>query len=243
MVKTYWYRGNWDNDFGNVGDIVTPYILKHLFKSEFESCDRDDTGKLLAVGSVIEFLRDNDIVWGSGLIEPMELQKKDGVQFVSVRGPLTANALEAAGYDVPERFGEPCFMLPDIYNPKVRKEHNIGIVPHYVDEEFVRGRFPGFKIISPMNSVEGFIDEILKCNLIISSSLHGIVIPEAYGIPSKWVRYSDKVIGGHFKFHDYYLGTGRTPKEDEWQPLPSRKYYIHLNKFLEIWEQFNVTSV
>lgn len=236
MVKPYWYRGNWTDELGNVGDIAPPYILKHLFGKTFQACDKDETGKLLLVGSVITFLQDNDIVWGSGLIQPMEIVKRNNVEIVSVRGPLTAGSLKAIGYDVPERYGDPCFMLPDIYCPKVEKQYELGIVPHYVDADIAKEQHPGAFIISTLNTIEGFINEILKCERIISSSLHGIVIAEAYGIPSMWVQYSDMVIGGSFKFHDYYAGTGRTPQKDIFMPLPHRKQYIHLNRFLEIWE-------
>ena len=244
MVTPYWYQGNWTNEFRNVGDIAPPYILKHLFGKDFQSCDKDDKSKLLSVGSVIEFLQDNDIVWGAGLIQPMAIEKRDNVTFISVRGTITRAALQDVGYNVPECYGDPCFMLPDIYFPDVEKQYDIGIVPHYVDEDMIREQNPDAFIISPMNTVEGFIDNILKCRAIISSSLHGIVISEAYGIPCKWAQYSNKIIGGHFKFHDYYQGTGRTPMLNEWMAIPDRNKYIHLTKFLETWNQkHNATFV
>ena len=39
--------------------------------------------------------------------------------------------------------------------------------------------------------------------------LHGIVVAEAFHIPAVWVSLGDKILGGSFKFNDYYLGTGR----------------------------------
>ena len=64
-----------------------------------------------------------------------------------------------------------------------------------------------------MKPYKEVIDEILKCNKIVSSSLHGIVLAEAYGIPAKWEKYSDDVLGNGFKFRDYLSGTGRTLKD------------------------------
>lgn len=229
MVKAYWYRGNWTDDFGNVGDIVPPYILSRIFNRQFNSCGKEEKGKLLSVGSVLCFLQDNDIVWGSGYIQPMRVEKKENVRIVSVRGPLSDKML--AGNN---RYGDPCFMLPDLYFPRVKKKYDIGIVPHYVDEKIVRNKFKDIHVISAMNTVEGFINDILQCDRIISSSLHGIVISEAYGIPSKWVQYSERVIGGHFKFHDYYLGTGRQPEVNKWMELPNRSNHIHLNELINI---------
>jgi pyruvyltransferase len=44
---------------------------------------------------------------------------------------------------------------------------------------------------------------------IESSSLHGIVVAEAFGIPVKWIAPGQDIIGGEHKFQDYFLGTGR----------------------------------
>lgn len=49
------------------------------------------------------------------------------------------------------------------------------------------------------------IDQITKCRRIISTSLHGLIVAEAYGIPAVWL--SDKI--PHTKYQDYYLSTGR----------------------------------
>ncbi len=49
----------------------------------------------------------------------------------------------------------------------------------------------------------------MECDEIISSSLHGIVIAEAYGIPCKWILYGNEIEGGEFKYQDYFLGTNR----------------------------------
>ena len=57
---------------------------------------------------------------------------------------------------------------------------------------------------------------ILDSSFVISSSLHGIIISEAYGIPARIIRpddfFADKFWQYEplFKYEDYYYGTGRS---------------------------------
>ena len=44
---------------------------------------------------------------------------------------------------------------------------------------------------------------MLSCRRIVTGSLHGLVIADAYGIPSAWTR-SKTAYGGYYKFYDYF---------------------------------------
>ena len=68
---------------------------------------------------------------------------------------------------------------------------------------------PEIKIIDIQSEgVEQFVIDILSCENILSSSLHGLILAEAYGIPTCRVVFSEKILGGDFKFYDYYSGVG-----------------------------------
>ena len=67
----------------------------------------------------------------------------------------------------------------------------------------------GVKIIDICAGEKEFINELLEVENVISSSLHGLIMADAYGIPNARVNISNKLIGGHFKFKDYCLSVGR----------------------------------
>jgi pyruvyltransferase len=62
-------------------------------------------------------------------------------------------------------------------------------------------------VASPLGSWNRRIEAILEAELVLASSLHGIVVAEAYGIPARYVRLSSGE--AEFKYRDYYEGTGR----------------------------------
>ena len=188
----------------NIGDALSPVILEHFTDHKPELASSDESGKLLLVGSLLDIVMDNDIVCGIGSNKPnFTLEANDTMRFISVRGPLTR--FQIKGADVPKSYGDPALLLPLIYYPKIEKKKKTGVIPHYIDKKY----FPKDQIIDIEQDYTTFIDQILECDEVISSSLHGIIIAEVYGIKTKWVMYGDKIEGGEFKYQDYFLGTGR----------------------------------
>ena len=57
------------------------------------------------------------------------------------------------------------------------------------------------KVVSGEFSTEKAVKEN-KAKLVISSSLHGIILAETYGIPA--ILLMDKVTNNMFKYNDYY---------------------------------------
>ena len=48
------------------------------------------------------------------------------------------------------------------------------------------------------------VDVICSSELIISESLHGLIVAETYGIPSVWVEFIEHPKDWDFKFLDFY---------------------------------------
>jgi pyruvyltransferase len=210
-IRAFWW------DVKNFGDQFTPILLRKLLPGwRAELAAPDDRGKLVGCGSIACYARPGDIVWGTGWHKPWRRVDWNGVQATCVRGPLTREMIDNC--DVPEIYGDPGMLLPRIYSPKVEKEFKCGIVPHYV--EFIAGDHPApapYDVVIDLRRAPHLvIQQMLACERIASSSLHGVIVAEAYGLPTSWHRWSDRIIGGRFKFDDYFLGTGRE------RPKPGR---------------------
>jgi pyruvyltransferase len=97
------------------------------------------------------------------------------------------------------------------------RKYRLGIVPHYVDKgspEVERLRAsPDVRIIDIEGGILEVIDQINSCENVVSSSLHGMIVADAYGIPSAWVTMSGRVAGEGFKFRDYLASVGRDGME------------------------------
>lgn len=198
----YWYTQH-----QNFGDLVSPVLLAHFFDIEPLAVRRDFAGKLLGAGSILGAARRGDTVWGSGLNREARVDGR-GIEFLAVRGPRTRALIDG---DVPETYGDPGILLPLIYEPR-RSTHRfpVGLVPHYVDQDLMTSDDPSVPVIDVTQADWcRVIDRIASCDTIVSSSLHGIIAAEAYGVPAVWVQPSDRIGGGVFKFLDYYEGTNR----------------------------------
>ena len=135
-------------------------------------------------------------------------------------------------------FGDPALLLPEVYSPPttVRKPFKYGLLSHYVDAELVRGWYgkdSNLILINPLNSSPlKVVMQILKCERIISSSLHGIIVAHAYGIPAVWARHSDNLSGDDIKFQDYYESVGLEVEYVDFQEKIDKSEF----------EKFNYTS-
>jgi len=128
---------------------------------------------------------------------------------LSIRGPLSRKRILELGYECPAVYGDPALLLPIYYQPKVDKKYTLGIIPHITDLEIVKKLFGQRKDVSIIdfntNDIEKTTSEILSCDHILSSSLHGVIVAHAYQIPAVQVKFSDHIYGDGVKYHDYLL--------------------------------------
>lgn len=196
----------------NYGDLLSKYLVEKIsgkpvkwVQPKKQPWYKLNKANYLVVGSILAHATIDSVVWGSGIID--EKHAVAEADFKAVRGPRTREFLLKSGYECPEVYGDPAILLPRFYNPKVEKKNKIGFVPHYVDYAQVKEWYSGneeVKVIDLLtDDVETTTREILSCQQIVSSSLHGVIVAHAYGIPAIWVKVSDKIFGDDIKYVDY----------------------------------------
>jgi hypothetical protein len=179
-------------------------------------CGRKKAVRSLAYRAV-NLQRLKPVIWGSGTTGMDASGTMALTDFVpwhldvrALRGPATERKLGVRC----NAFGDPDLLASKIWPTPSHKTHQIGIIPHYIDAaspelERVKRRFPHAKIISVENKVDQVVSEIASCELILSSSLHGLIVADSFGIPNHRLALGGKITGGDFKFIDYAGGVGR----------------------------------
>jgi pyruvyltransferase len=131
-----------------------------------------------------------------------------------VSGPRTRLRALECGAVCPEVYGDPGLLLPRFYTPAPAQRSGIGLVPHFSDMPRLAGRrWPDLRLIDIQDPIERVIDQIAACELVASSSLHGIIAAHAYGVPAVWLKFRDLPSGDDSKFIDYQrsFGAARDP--------------------------------
>ena len=206
----------------NFGDELNIYILESLLGKKVVSTQTIINFKFrdyIFIGSVIDnFSTRFSIIWGGGVIGNCGARTiNKPLKVCSVRGELTRDYLLNNGIYCPSIYGDPALLLPLIYNPVVTKKYKYGIIPHVCDfkspliSELSEKLGDNVNIISFENygNWHDVIDEIKSCENIFSSSLHGLIISDAYAIPNAMIIVSNNIVGGEFKYKDYFSGINR----------------------------------
>lgn len=208
-IRMYWW-----NEVQNLGDAIAPLIVEKLSGRRVVHRDKRERCKLVSCGSVISKAREGDFVWGSGSLDPDARMRSANVRVTAVRGPLTRKLLLAQGVECPEVYGDPGCLAPLLF-PKTDCQRDIplGVIPHYTEKSLFADFDPQVAVLDIQAPPGEFFAALFRCQRVASSSLHGIIFAENYGIPASWLTISESVRGGGHKFRDYYLGTGREPAE------------------------------
>ena len=160
------------------------------------------------------------IIFGAGFISPINKTESyiRNLKVIAVRGNLTLQRLKANGIKVSKDviLADPGILFPLIFNSnflnKSQNNYQLCIIPHYIDQNNTliqkNINVPNSFILNITENPIKFVHNLLKCKRVISSSLHGLIISDSFGIPNARIIVSDKIAGGDYKFNDYYSSFG-----------------------------------
>lgn len=202
----------------NLGDYLGWVVTEWMLQKKGLSLETPIKGRkfLNTVGSNIFQSYQNATIWGSGMLhEPLGkmlfLFRKPFIRLDvrAVRGPKSREVVLKYGHKCPEVYGDPAVLMPLIYTPNVKEEKNeLLLIPQYLAEGEIRSRYPDYKTISLNTNDYAFvIDAIVSSKMVVTSSLHAVLLAEVYGVPAVLFRTLEKEVD--FKYYDYYYGTGR----------------------------------
>lgn len=201
MVKIYYWKFR-----RNFGDFLTSLLLQKFAHLPSEWTVPNEA-ELVMVGSILEKMPEdwNGIIAGAGKLHEKTKLNFPNAKILGVRGPLTARGLK--GNIV---LADPGLLADELVKSRDKK-YDLGIIPHWTDITLEHDpRFTKFnpKIIRVGDDPLEVIKEISYCKKIVSSSLHGIVLADAFGIPRR-IEISPRALshihqeGGLFKWLDY----------------------------------------
>ena len=208
-VHAYW----WNGDI-NFGDMITPFILKKYGYNPYFSLPHD--ADIIAVGSILEHLpsRYKGKIIGTGFLFEKSFATFPYADIISLRGNLSKIRIKNAK---PTFLGDPGLLTGRLIN-RQKKTHTLGIISHFLDSNnvwinsFYKKYEKDVLLINPQQESEIVINSIAKCEYILSSSLHGLVVADSLNIPNIWFTPSQKILGGNFKYLDYFSSIERIAK-------------------------------
>jgi pyruvyltransferase len=216
IIKAYWWR-----EVSNFGDALAPFLLEHFagVKVEWSPVSH---AEVASIGSILEHIPPlwDGYILGSGMLhEDSRLQIHQmttgiSAKILAVRGPLTARVLPGT-----YALGDPGILADELVGLQA-KHWDLGILPHFTDEELVP-RFQALvpsnftiKVIDPTSHPLSVVSQIGQCRRLVTSSLHGMIVADAFGMPRRVEMAAANLRdGGDFKFRDYSASI-QTP----WEP-------------------------
>ena len=159
------------------------------------------------------------IIFGTGFISPQIIKNESyvrNIKIMAVRGNISLQRFNKNGIKASKNviLADPGILAPLLLNFTSRennnftKEYDLCIIPHCIDKKselLIKSiRIDNSIILNIEENPLLFIRNLLKCKNILSSGLHGLIIAASLGIPNMRMVVGDRIIGGNYKFIDYY---------------------------------------
>lgn len=244
----YWWSGSKEGT--NFGDDLSRVIVERILGRSLKIGSLETNKKLLfSAGSILHFARTNDVIWGSGFREIPLLENRFAyVDVRAVRGPRTREFLLRMGINCPEIYGDPAILMSSLF-PEFKKQEPIYdyiIIPNIGE---MRCFMAYTNVVLPTLPWYEIIKKITQSRLVISSSLHGLIVAESFGIPARLLKMT--WVEPLLKYQDYYESSGRynfsyaTSVQDAIQMGGEEPGYIDREQLLEVfpWDYFGDKAI
>jgi len=217
-IKLYWWR-----DLPNFGDDLAPHVVEYATGRPVEHAPCGQA-ELVGLGSVLAMVADMPErarpvhVWGSGYLRGTQpLVSSSQICVHALRGELSSRRLGLRSVAL----GDPGLLAAAVLDVRPPVRHAVGIVghhTHYGRPEWSRvlASNPDVLVIDARRPALPVIRDIASCNVILSSSLHGLVVADSLGIPNRWVELSRPLCEADWKFFDYFSAVPRAVTEPEY---------------------------
>jgi len=149
-------------------------------------------------------------IWGSGAGDKDE-RFDARHHYHAVRGTLTRGCI-VGGADS-SSLGDPGLLASRYWDgrPRPEKKYSVGIIPHFVDATSPAVKqllnIKGAHLIDVFSPVDEVLEQVQQCHYILSSSMHGLIVSDAFNVPNRRIVFSSKV-KSNMKFADYYSAFG-----------------------------------
>lgn len=199
-MKLYYYK----DELGNFGDDLNPWLWDKLLPGFL---DEDENEWLIGIGTLLNHklpISGIKHVFGSGYGYGSKPKIDDTYNFLCVRGPKTAEAL-----NLPKSLAltDSAILIKAVKMPNVEKKYKFGFIPHHTSiGNFSWGTLCaelGFNFINPEWAVDRVLSELGKCEIVMCEAMHGAIVCDALRIP--WIPIKCYSYISDFKWQDWLL--------------------------------------
>lgn len=161
-------------------------------------------------------------LWSAGFIrycDEKEIPLRRYLQVASVRGELSRRRIEQIlGKSIDCTLGDAGLLASELLKEKTGKKYRLGIIAHQreigeKEWDELHDSIPDSILLDVRADPMETLQKMSECECIISSSLHGLIIADSFGIPNQRVVLTDRLAGDGFKFDDYYSSFGIVPEQ------------------------------
>lgn len=204
MTTKIYYWG----EVPNWGDRLSLDLVRH-FARPYPCWTDIELADGIVIGSILEQVPPGwaGVVAGAGRMREGSPLNLSDAHILGLRGPLSA-----VGVRGDYVLGDPGLLADELVTV-VTRDRALGLLPHWSDTELAhRGEFKQYNplIISPFGNPLDVVAAIGRCQKLVTSSLHGVIVADAFGIPVRFEK-SPRLLpieGGMFKLRDYSASVG-----------------------------------